>query len=67
MTVIELINVLLSMPQDSMVVLPGYEGGYKEVSLVDVVKLLLNVNTESYYGPHEVSSTSGNVPAVLLC
>jgi hypothetical protein len=36
-----------------MVVRPGYEGGYKDVSEITDTELVLNYNKSPYYGPHE--------------
>jgi len=74
MKVSALIDLLKVMPQDSPVVIKGYEGGVDDVALVEEVSINLNVNNEWYYGPHEIDSQSSvpsnvddkSVPAVYL-
>ena len=52
MTVSELIEMLQNYPGDTRVVFHGYEGGYCDVNNIEFVPIELNVNTESYFGPH---------------
>ncbi len=56
MKVHELISVLQELPQDSMVVMSGYEGGLREVEHAYSLQIKLHVNSAWYYGPHEDSS-----------
>lgn len=54
MKVKDLIEELKKYPDDMPVMKAGYEGGYKDVFIpVEKDNILLNVNTEWYYGPHE--------------
>ncbi len=55
MTVKELIQILESYPNDLRVVMSGYEGGFDDVApeRISVVKIQLNVGTESWEGQHE--------------
>jgi hypothetical protein len=63
MTVEELINVLNGIKDKSIVVLVrGYEGGYADIKIryteggvPEISTIDLNVNNESYYGPHEIT------------
>lgn len=63
MTVNELIHKLNSIEDKSIIVLTkGYEGGYEDAVLrmndggtPEVLTIELFVNTESYYGPHEIT------------
>ena len=55
MKVKELIETLSQMDPELMVVVHGYEGGVNEVDRCDVCDIELNVNTEWYYGKHEIS------------
>ena len=74
MKVKELIKKLQKLPQDSLVMGSGYEGGYYDIEELSEAEMVLNVNTESYYGPHEEVSTESpdelkgkkKVMAVLL-
>lgn len=54
MTVAELIETLNAIDDKSQrVVIKGYEGGYQDVTEVEHITLVLNVNTAWYYGEHE--------------
>jgi hypothetical protein len=53
MTVAELIEKLKELPQDSRVVVDGYEGGLCDVGGASGVTIQLDRNSESWYGPHE--------------
>lgn len=68
MNVKELIEVLSQYPEDAMVVVAGYEGGYNESRNADEFSLRLNVNTAWYYGKHEEATedTENPVKAVLI-
>lgn len=54
MTVSELIEVLGQYPDDTRVVVNGYEDGYDDLSpeLISAVELVLNANTNWYVGRH---------------
>ena len=54
MLVSELIEKLRELPQDSRIVVNGYEGGVVEVATANEITIALNVNTEWYYGEHEI-------------
>ena len=54
MTVKELIEALKKMPEDTRVVISGYEGGYNDVSELNEIRINPDVNTAWYYGKHEV-------------
>ena len=54
MKVKELIEALSQLDPELLVVVHGYEGGVNEVDRCDVYDIELNVNTEWYYGKHEV-------------
>lgn len=65
MNVKELIEELKKFPEDSMVVVSGYEGGVDEITCLAEVKLMLNANSVSYYGAHEIED-DGKTPAVHI-
>lgn len=66
MKVKHLILRLQECDPEAMVVVDGYEGGVSELANVqDSVLVDLNVNHESYYGEHEIT-TGGDTPAVYL-
>ena len=55
MTIEELIRILQTYPQDTRVVVDGYEGGYDDISpeRISVTKIQLDVGTEEWEGLHE--------------
>jgi len=65
MTVKQLIEVLETHNKDLLVFVDGYEGGFKDIKHIERVTASLNVNKESYYGPHEEDS-KGKTKALLL-
>ena len=54
MKVKELIELLSQLDPELMVVRSGYEGGVDEIKKIKIYDIELNVNTEWYYGKHEV-------------
>ena len=54
MKVKELIELLSQMNPELMVVVAGYEGGVDEIDKFEMCDIELNVNTEEYYGKHEI-------------
>ena len=54
MKVKELIELLSQMDPELMVVIKGYEGGVDEMDKFEMCDIELNVNTEWYYGKHEI-------------
>jgi hypothetical protein len=54
-TVAELIEKLRQFPPETRVFVDGYEGGIADLEpqYVRLVPVKLDVNSESYYGPHE--------------
>ena len=55
MNVKQLIEKLSTYDPETMVIRSGYEGGVTEVTEIDKRKIKLNVNTEWWYGKHEVA------------
>ena len=53
MTVKELIEKLQSLDQELPVFINGYEGGCNDLSDVEDIEVVRDVNTEWYYGSHE--------------
>ena len=55
MTIGELIRILQTYPQDTRVVVDGYEGGFDDIvpERISVVKIQLDVGTEDWEGQHE--------------
>jgi hypothetical protein len=56
MTVKELIEQLQPLNPDLQVFTSGYEGGFNDVEISKPDTFCLNVNSEWYYGAHEISS-----------
>ena len=65
MTVKELINLLTTMPQDSIVVTEGYEDGYDSVKNVSVINVEENPQKDWYVGKY-IESTNGEAEHVVL-
>jgi hypothetical protein len=53
MTVKELIEKLQSLDQKLPVFINGYEGGCNDLSDVEDIEVVKDVNTKWYYGSHE--------------
>jgi len=54
MKVKELIEFLSKFDQEADILIPGYEGGYKDVTSIEKEYYVKNVNSEWFYGPHEL-------------
>ena len=54
MKVKKLIELLSQLDPELMVVIIGYEGGVDEMDKYELCDVELNVNTEWYYGKHEI-------------
>ena len=75
MTIAELIEKLQEYPQDTRVVVRGYEGGLDDVRELEEIEIYLNCNMSTwYYGNHEEVSSSNTridgkyekVPAIRI-
>ena len=53
MTVSDLITLLSAQPPDLLVCFPRDEGGFSPIQGLYQGELLLNVNPEYWYGPHD--------------
>ena len=60
MTVAELIEMLKNVPQDSMVVIPGYEGGYDNPSIT-TEDIIVDQNWNGYGKNEWYNGRHGNV------
>ena len=60
MKVKELIELLSQLDPELMVVRSGYEGGVDEMDKFEMCDIELNVNTEWYYGKHEILAEGDN-------
>lgn len=66
-TVSELIDQLQRHPGDMRVIMPGYEGGFMDVTGMEQVNIKLNYNTEWCYGPHtKVSGYESDETALCI-
>ncbi|MEN8157695.1 MAG: hypothetical protein ABFS10_12155 [Bacteroidota bacterium] len=52
MTVDELINKLRDFPPDHRVIIPGYEDGYNDITIIKKTEIIPDYFTEWYYGQH---------------
>jgi len=71
MTVSELIEKLKEYPGDLPVITHGYEGGVSDLTDIESVEIVRDMNTEWYYGEHEIAyrgmeTTKPKEPALLL-
>lgn len=68
MNVGELIKELQQYNPKTKVIVNGYEGGYSDVKDLSEVDLMLNINKEWYYGPHELAMTKedSDCKAILI-
>jgi hypothetical protein len=53
MTIAELIEALQEFNPNTRVLVRGYEGGYDDVAVSEIVPVILNVHREWYYGKHD--------------
>lgn len=56
-TVAQLREALAAFPDDALVLVDGYEGGYHDVSGAAEVRIVRNHHDGWYYGPHEEHPT----------
>jgi hypothetical protein len=66
MTVKELINSLVTLPQDALVVTEGYEDGYDTVKKVSVISVEENPQKDWYVGKYIDSTNTESMSVVLL-
>lgn len=52
-TAADLIQMLLAYDPETVILIPGYEGGFKPIHTVKKETLLKDVNKEWYYGQHD--------------
>lgn len=60
MKVKELIEQLQQYNPETLVLIPGYEGGYEDIRRIEKTGVVLNYHKESYYGPHELIDDISN-------
>lgn len=65
MKIKELIEKLSILPEETLVLVDGYEDNLSDVSEPKLINVDLNVNTEEYYGPHS-ENQNGKITAVVL-
>lgn len=53
MTVQQLKSALEHYPEDAIVLVPGYEGGYSDIGKLKETMVKLDHYKEEWYGPHE--------------
>ena len=62
MKVKELIEKLKDYDQETELFVSGYEGGWDKINVVYEVQMVLDVNTEWYYGSNEVLEEGKEAP-----
>jgi len=65
-TVADLMQELSELPSDTQVVTNGYEGGYHDCGKPRTIEVLFNVNSEWYYGPHDLAAKGVRGTKVVL-
>ena len=61
MTAKQLIKLLGKLPEDTLIMTRGYEGGYCDaMPCKKAINMLLDVHDEWYYGPHELEEDVDN-------
>jgi len=65
-TVAMLIEELSKHPANRRIVVPGYEGGFRDAD-PEMVRLNLNKNSEWFYGPHEEAEKGQMADCEALC
>jgi len=66
LTVDKLRNRLLQFDGRTMVMIPGPEGGFVALGGMDVTPVVLNVNADPQFGPHDVPSRTQRPHASAL-
>lgn len=66
MNVGQLKELLDGYSDETMVVISGYEGGFKDVDYAEEIKLFLNQNTVWFYGPHDQTDDDTGTPAIKI-
>lgn len=66
MKVSELIEKLKELDQDKYIVVGAYEGGVDFPERIINASIILNQNTEWYYGAHEVNYNSNDWNAYII-
>lgn len=61
----ELKAELSKYPDDTLVLVEGYEGGFSDIGFIKSIKVHLDINKEDYMGPHE-ENPKGTTSAVVL-
>ncbi len=65
-TVAELITLLQTFPQDALVLIPSYEGGYELPADIHLRTAQDIGYTDKYTGPFIASDEAGTVPAIFF-
>lgn len=65
LTVKKLKELLINYPENLLVLVEGYEGGYSDIGEIKETKVKLNIYKEDYMGPHEETPTAQE-PAIIL-
>ena len=66
MTIYELREALKNYPDNTLVLVQGYEGGFSEISALREASVKLNFHKEEWNGPHEEDVEGASTPALIL-
>lgn len=66
MKISQLVEALSKLDPDLEVFIPGYEGGWENISEnIEVSSFVKDANIEWYYGPHQ-KDVNGNIKGITL-
>jgi len=66
MKVSDLIEILKTFPEDTIVVTDGYEDGYEPLKKVKLIKVTEMEEKQWYYGKYDWSNSSNAIEVVFL-
>lgn len=66
MTVKELTAKLSAFPDDTLVLVKGYEEAYNDIDKILEMKVHLNVHEHWYYGAHDETKEPDGIAAIAL-
>lgn len=66
MTIKDLKEKLAAFPDDTLVLVKGYEDGYNDIDQILEMKVHLNVHQHWYYGAHDETKEANGITAIAL-
>lgn len=65
MTVKQLKSALEHYPEDALILVEGYEGGFSDIGLIKETRVQLDLNNEDWLGPHD-EAAGATTPAIFM-